>query len=91
MVLAAQSGLWPLFLSPNPMAQVDHLLIGSGINSLVAAAMLAKAGKKVLVIERESNVGGCLMTSDQFPLPGFHHAVMAATFAGSAFSAQSAP
>lgn len=80
MVLAARSGLLPLFLNSNPMAQVDHLLIGSGINSLVAAAMLAKAGKKVLVIEREANVGGCLMTSDEVTLPGFHHDVMAATF-----------
>ncbi|MBY5932716.1 NAD(P)/FAD-dependent oxidoreductase [Tateyamaria omphalii] len=58
----------------------DHLVIGSGINGLVAAAMLAKSGARVLVIEREDRIGGCLYTSDDVTLPGFHHDVMAATF-----------
>jgi hypothetical protein len=31
----------------------DHIIIGSGINGLVAAAMLAKKGDRVLVLERE--------------------------------------
>ncbi|KIC48665.1 NAD(P)/FAD-dependent oxidoreductase [Tateyamaria sp. ANG-S1] len=60
--------------------RVDHLVIGSGINGLVAAAMLAKSGARVLVIEREDRIGGCLYTSDEVTLPGFHHDVMAATF-----------
>lgn len=62
------------------MAQVDHLIIGSGINALVAAAMLSKKGDSVLVIEREDRVGGCMYTSDTVTLPGYHHDVMAATF-----------
>ena len=62
------------------MADLDHLIIGSGINSLVAAAMLSKKGDSVLVIEREDRVGGCMYTSDKVTLPGFHHDVMAATF-----------
>lgn len=62
------------------MADLDHLIIGSGINSLVAAAMLAKKGDSVLVIEREDHIGGCMYTSDEVTLPGFHHDVMAATF-----------
>ncbi len=62
------------------MAQVDHLIIGSGINALVAAAMLSKKGDSVLVIEREDRVGGCMYTSDNVTLPGYHHDVMAATF-----------
>ncbi|MCV2891701.1 phytoene desaturase family protein [Lentibacter sp. XHP0401] len=62
------------------MAQFDHLIIGSGINALVAAAMLSKKGDSVLVVERENRIGGCLFTSDQVTLPGFHHDVMAATF-----------
>ncbi|GLT08592.1 FAD-dependent oxidoreductase [Sulfitobacter porphyrae] len=62
------------------MAAVDHLIIGSGINALVAAAMLSRKGDSVLMIEREDRIGGCMFTSDQVTLPGFHHDVMAATF-----------
>ncbi|APE45124.1 FAD-dependent oxidoreductase [Sulfitobacter alexandrii] len=62
------------------MAAVDHLIIGSGINALVAAAMLSRKGDSVLVIEREDRIGGCMFTSDQVTLPGYHHDVMAATF-----------
>ena len=62
------------------MAKVDHLIIGSGINALVAAAMLSKKGDSVLVIEREDRVGGCMFTSNEVTLPGYHHDVMAATF-----------
>lgn len=62
------------------MATVDHLIIGSGINALVAAAMLSRKGDSVLMIEREDRIGGCMYTSDQVTLPGFHHDVMAATF-----------
>lgn len=61
------------------MADIDHLIIGSGINALVAAAMLSRKGDKVLVIEREDQIGGCMRT-DEITLPGFHHDVMAATF-----------
>jgi len=58
---------------------VDHLIIGSGINALVAAAMLARKGKRVLVLEREAVAGGCMRT-EECTLPGFRHDVMAATF-----------
>lgn len=61
------------------MAAVDHIIIGSGINALVAAAMLARKGKRVLVLERESVAGGCMRT-EECTLPGFRHDVMAATF-----------
>ncbi|MEP1930585.1 MAG: NAD(P)/FAD-dependent oxidoreductase [Roseibium sp.] len=61
------------------MAQPDHIIIGSGINALVAAAMLSAKGKKVLVLERSDRPGGCMRT-DEITLPGFHHDVMAATF-----------
>lgn len=57
----------------------DHIIIGSGINSLVCAAMLAKKGSRVLVLEREEVLGGCMRTSE-VTIPGFHHDVMAATF-----------
>lgn len=58
---------------------VDHVIIGSGINGLVAASMLALKGRKVLVLEREDRPGGCLLT-DEITLPGFRHDVMAATW-----------
>ncbi|MFD1807881.1 FAD-dependent oxidoreductase [Gemmobacter lanyuensis] len=35
----------------------DHIIIGSGINGLVAAALLALKGDKVLVLEREATPG----------------------------------
>jgi phytoene dehydrogenase-like protein len=50
----------------------DVVLIGSGHNGLVAAAYLAKAGKKVLVLERNSNLGGGVMSSE-FVSPGYQH------------------
>ncbi|MGV8952849.1 MAG: phytoene desaturase family protein [Cypionkella sp.] len=57
----------------------DHIIIGSGINALVAAAMLGLKGDRVLILEREAVAGGCLRT-DEVTLPGFQHDVMAATF-----------
>lgn len=57
----------------------DHVIIGSGINALVAGAMLALKGDRVLLLERSDRPGGCLRT-DEITLPGFHHDVMAATF-----------
>ncbi|TXI05882.1 MAG: FAD-binding protein, partial [Pseudorhodobacter sp.] len=57
----------------------DHIIIGSGINGLVAASLLALKGDRVLVLEREAVPGGCLRT-EEITLPGFHHDVMAATW-----------
>ena len=61
------------------MAPVDHLIIGSGINALVAAALLSRKGKKVLVLERSDRLGGCMRT-EEVTLPGYRHDVMATTF-----------
>ena len=57
----------------------DHVIIGSGINALVAGAMLALKGDRVLLLERSDRIGGCLRT-EEITLPGFQHDVMAATF-----------
>ena len=40
----------------------DTIIIGAGHNGLVAAAYLAKQGKKVLVLERRPILGGSLVT-----------------------------
>ena len=42
--------------------------------------VVIREGDKVLMIEREDRIGGCMYTSDQVTLPGYHHDVMAATF-----------
>ena len=44
------------------MNNYDHIIIGAGHNGLVAAAYLAKQGKKVLVLERRSVIGGTVVT-----------------------------
>jgi phytoene dehydrogenase-like protein len=46
---------------------MDHIIIGSGINALVAAAMLSLKGDRVLVLEREQPPGGCLRTEEITP------------------------
>lgn len=45
----------------------DAVIIGAGHNGLVAAAYLAKAGLKVLVVERREIVGGAAVTEEIFP------------------------
>ena len=61
------------------MTAVDHVIVGSGINALVAAALLSSKDKRVVVLERSDRIGGC-MRSEEVTLPGFTHDVMAATF-----------
>ena len=50
----------------------DVIAIGSGHNGLVAAAYLAAAGKKVLVLERQPWFGGGVVTRE-LTVPGFKH------------------
>jgi phytoene dehydrogenase-like protein len=45
----------------------DAIIIGAGHNGLVTAAYLAKAGKKVLVLERRHVIGGIAATEEVFP------------------------
>src|SRR3974377_1571668 len=49
------------------MAQYDALIIGGGHNGLVAAAFLAPAGRKALLLERRELVGGCAVTEEIWP------------------------
>jgi phytoene dehydrogenase-like protein len=45
----------------------DAIIIGAGHNGLVTACYLARAGKRVLVLERRHLVGGACVTEEVFP------------------------
>lgn len=49
------------------MSGYDVIVIGAGHNGLVCAAYLAKAGMKVLVVERSPHVGGGCVTQELRP------------------------
>jgi len=61
------------------MAAADYAIVGSGINALVAAALLGGKGRKVVILERNDRIGGCIRT-EEITVPGFVHDVMATTF-----------
>lgn len=48
----------------------DFIVIGGGHNGLTAAAWLAKAGRRVLLLEARQTLGGSAATEELFP--GFH-------------------
>jgi phytoene dehydrogenase-like protein len=61
------------------MTAPDQIIVGSGINALVCAALVSAKGQKVLVLERNDRIGGCIRT-EEITAPGFVHDVMATTF-----------
>src|SRR6266478_3933048 len=48
-------------------AKYDAIIVGGGHNGLVTAAYQARAGRKVLVLERRELVGGCAVTEELWP------------------------
>src|SRR5207248_4008132 len=52
------------------MTAYDTIIVGAGHNGLVTACYLARAGKKVLVLERRDVVGGACVTEENV-FPGF--------------------
>src|SRR5712691_6696897 len=72
------------------MPRHDAVVVGSGINSLAAGALLAKQGWSVGVFERNDWLGGAIRTAE-ITEPGFVHEVFASwhpLFAGSAAYAE---
>ena len=68
------------------MARYDAVVVGSGINSLAAGALLAQGGWRVCILEQADRLGGALWTAE-ITEPGFVHEVFAAwhpLFVGSA-------
>jgi len=59
------------------VADYDAIVVGSGINSLACAALLARGGFHVCVLEREDELGGAIRTAE-LTEPGFHHDVFSA-------------
>ena len=51
------------------VAEFDAIVVGAGHNGLVAAGYLARAGARVLVLERRDIVGGACITEE--PWPGY--------------------
>jgi phytoene dehydrogenase-like protein len=49
------------------MPKYDAIIIGGGHNGLVTAAYLARAGRKVLALEKREMLGGCAVTEEIWP------------------------
>lgn len=65
-------------MSDRTKSSHDFVIVGSGINSLVCAALLAKAGHDVLVLERNDRLGGCIRSEELFP--GYVHDILSSSY-----------
>ena len=61
--------------------QLDIVVAGAGHNSLIAAAYLAKAGYRCVVLEDQPRIGGGVGTAE-VTLPGFKHDLASSVHGG---------
>ncbi|MEV7022567.1 NAD(P)/FAD-dependent oxidoreductase [Kitasatospora sp. NPDC093558] len=54
-------------METNASSRYDAVIVGGGHNGLVAAAYLARAGRRVLLLERLPRVGGAAVSAEAFP------------------------
>ncbi len=54
-------------MSRSGNGRYDAIVVGGGHNGLTAAAYLARAGQKVLLLERRELLGGCCVTEELAP------------------------
>jgi phytoene dehydrogenase-like protein len=59
------------------MADYDAVVVGSGVNSLACAALLARGGWRVCVLERNDWLGGAIRSAE-ITAPGYLHDVYSA-------------
>ena len=51
--------------------EYDGVVIGAGHNGMICAAYLAKCGQKIMVVEKNMEVGGGLDSHEDRNYPGF--------------------
>src|SRR4051794_41376862 len=67
------------------MAEPEAVVIGSGPNGLAAAIRLARAGRRVTVLEAADTPGGAVRT-EPLTLPGFQHDTFSSVYPAAAAS-----
>ena len=48
--------------APSPPSEVEFVVVGAGLAGLAAALTLHRAGREVLILERDESVGGRVRT-----------------------------